>query len=158
MVDARVVLLPDEGWDRQRLAAERVGLGLVALLPDLPEVPADLPPRLVDARRIAWTAIWVNDHEVPGPVVLVAHGDAARLLPALSLSQRSAHRLVTGYVILDAPATPAPSLEWPDAPVWWVASPGADAVVAEGALSARLRGFHVLEGVEQAAAVATAAS
>lgn len=152
-----VILLPDEGWDRQRLAAELVGRGLAAFVPELPDVPRDLPPRLVDARRVALTALWLNDHRVPGPVVLVAHGDAARLLPALSLSQRSAHRLVTGYVILDAPATPAPSLEWPDAPVWWVASAAADAAVVEGALSARLRGFHVLEGVEEAAAVATAA-
>jgi hypothetical protein len=145
MVDAHVILLADDGWDRAALAAELVGRGLDAFLPELDDIPDHLPPQLRDAQAVARTAIWLNDRAVPGPVVIVAHGDSARLLPAIALSQRSAHRLVTGYVIVDAPATPAPSLDWPAAPVWWVATPDAAAEVAEGALSAGLRGFHVLE-------------
>lgn len=156
MPEAHVVLLPDTTWDQAPLAAEVVGHGVDAFVPVLSEIPDDLPPPLADARRVAMIAMWLNDHAVPAPIVLVAHGDCARLLPALSLAQRSAHRLVTGYVILDPPATPAPSLEWPDAPVWWVATATAPQPVIDGALSARLRGFHVMTEVAPVTAVLAA--
>lgn len=67
MVDAHVIVLPDAGWERAELAAELVGRGLDAFLPELGDIPAHLPPTLLDARRVALIALWLNDHRVPGP-------------------------------------------------------------------------------------------
>lgn len=144
MPDSSVVVLPFDFTDATALQAELVGRGISAYLPEIPEIPADMPERISDARRVAYTAIWLNEATVAAPIVLVCRGDAARLLPALAFSQRSSHRLITGYVIIDGP-TPAPAQEWPDAPVWWVLTPHADAELAEKSLTARLRGFHVVE-------------
>lgn len=143
MVIAGVLMLADEAA-AEPLAAELVGMGLQVRVPAVGVQQADLPAVLADARRVAAVAIWLRSNEVPGPLVVLARGEAARLLPALALSQRAAGRLVTGYVLVNAPS-PAPSMDWPDAPVWWVATDVAQSGTADGALSARLRGFEVVE-------------
>ncbi len=155
MQRTHVVLLPERGFDRQSVAAELVGAGIDCYLPELGEIADDLPPQLADARRVASIAQWLGSAKVEPPLLLVACGTAARLLPALSLSQRSSARLVVGYVVVDA-LSPAPSHEWPDAPVWWVATPGAPADVSAGALSADLRGFEVLSEVAVVPAIVRA--
>ncbi|MCB0915174.1 MAG: hypothetical protein H6525_02720 [Actinobacteria bacterium] len=152
MRSPHVVLLPGSGMDRSAVAAELVGDGIDCYCPPEAQLDPELPEQLADARRVAAVAQWLAGAAVPPPVVLVAAGSAARLLPALSLSQRSAARLVVGYVLIDAPS-PAPSHEWPDAPVWWVSTPAASAEVEAGALSADLRGFEVLSAGSAAAAV-----
>ncbi len=134
------------------VAAELVAAGIDCYLPEIEPIAADLPVQLADARRVAYVAKWLAAAEVAPPLLVVALGDTARLLPALSLSQRSAARLVVGYVVIDA-ASPAPSYEWPDAPVWWVATPEAGEEIVSGALSADLRGFEVLSGVAAVPAV-----
>jgi hypothetical protein len=143
MSERTAVLLPSTDWDPSALAAELVGAGMPCVVPDIAAIPADLPAQLADARRIALTAIWLNTHAVPGPITVVAHGSGARLLPAFGFSQRAGHRLVVGYVIVDA-APPAPAQDWPDAPVWWVHTSAAPQAVAQAALSAQLRGFRVI--------------
>lgn len=155
MPDASVVVLPFDFAGAGELCAELVGRGISTYLPQIPEMPADLPERLVDARRVAYTAIWLNDTAVPAPMIVVCHGEAARLLPGLAFSQRSSHRLISGYVIIDGP-TPAPAQDWPDAPVWWVATPQAPPEVAAMALTARLRGFEVVETAAPADVIARA--
>lgn len=50
------------------------------------------------------------------PVIVVAHGAGCAALPALALSQRTAHRRVGAYVLVE-PNAPASSDTWPDAPV-----------------------------------------
>lgn len=144
MPDSSVVVLPFGFDEASALQAELVGRGISAYLPEISPVAADTPERVADARRVAYTAIWLNEASVAAPIVVVCRGEAARLLPALAFSQRASHRLINGYVIIDGP-TPAPAQDWPDAPVWWVLTPDADPELAEKALTARLRGFHVVE-------------
>lgn len=153
MSDANVVILPFSCPDPISLQAEVVGLGKPCFLPDLATIPPDLPERIAEARRVALTALWLNAAQVSEPIVVVAFGPDARLLPALALAQRSAHRRVTGYVIVDGDA-PAPSNEWPDAPVWWVLTAQAPVELGEKMLTARLRGFEVVEGTALAAIAA----
>lgn len=50
------------------------------------------------------------------PLVIVAFGSDALLLPAVALAQRAAHRRVVGYLLVE-PALPPGSDTWPDAPV-----------------------------------------
>ena len=50
------------------------------------------------------------------PLVIVADGALALLLPAIALSQRSSRRRVGGYVLID-PDLPPVTDAWPDAPV-----------------------------------------
>lgn len=155
MPDSSVVVLPFHFPNAAALLAELVGRGISAYLPEIPGIPADTPERIADARRVAYTAIWLNQVSVAAPIVVVCHSEAARLLPALAFSQRSSHRLINGYVIIDGP-TPAPAQEWPDAPVWWVLTPDADTELAEKALTARLRGFQVVETPTPADVIAQA--
>lgn len=49
-------------------------------------------------------------------VFFIVHGSAAAQLPAIALAQRTAHRRVAGYLLVEADA-PASSDSWPDAPV-----------------------------------------
>lgn len=53
-------------------------------------------------RYVARAALEITAAGVRPPVVLVGHGGAGPLLPALGGAQRAAHRLVGGYVFLDA--------------------------------------------------------
>lgn len=144
MPESAVVILPFDYPDAPALQAELVGRGLPAFLPEIPQIEAEVPDRLADAKRVAYTAIWLNENAVSGPIVCVARGAAARLLPGLGFAQRSAHRLVSAYMIVDGP-TPAPAQEWPDAPVWWLLTPDAGAELADQVLTAKLRGFQVVE-------------
>lgn len=143
MAVANVVLIPDETWLRAALAAALEAWGVPSFCPALDEPPADLPTNLADSRRVALLAQWAKRELPEGPVVWVAHGQTARLLPGLAFAQRAAHRTIVGYVLVDA-ISPAPSLEWPDAPVTWVCTDAAPDGIAEGALSAELRGFRVV--------------
>lgn len=150
-----MIVLPFDYPDATALQAELVGRGISAYLPEIPEIPADMPERIGDARRVAYTSIWLNEASVAAPIVVVCRGLAARLLPGLAFSQRSSHRLISGYVIIDGP-TPAPAQEWPDAPVWWVLTPQADPELVEKTLTARLRGFNVVETATPADVIAQA--
>lgn len=71
-------------------------------------------------------------------------GTAGALAPALGFAQKAARRTVAAYVLVDAATPPAESRggDWPDAPVWFVASPGADQLEVN---QARLRGWTVVE-------------
>ncbi len=153
MAIAGVVLLAPDADAWRGLAAELVGRGLRVLVPPRADVPADLPPLLVDTRRVAAAATWLRSQDAAGPIVVVAVGECGRLLPALSLSQRAAGRLITGYVLVDS-RSPAPAMDWPDAPVTWVATGVGEGAQADGALPARLRGFEVVELPEQGDAAA----
>lgn len=143
MAVANVVLIPDGSWLRTGLAAALKARGVPSFCPTPDEPAADLPPNLADSRRVALLAQWSKRELPTGPVVWVAHGESARLLPGLAFAQRAAHRTIVGYVLVDA-NSPAPSLEWPDAPVTWISTDAAPDWITEGALSAELRGFRVV--------------
>ncbi|MQA93387.1 MAG: hypothetical protein GEV11_01675 [Streptosporangiales bacterium] len=70
---------------------------------------AVLVPRITDdesppyaARYVARAALEINAAAPATPLLLVAHSGAGPLLPAIGAAQRAAHRLVGGYVFLDA--------------------------------------------------------
>lgn len=64
------------------------------------------------------------------PLVIVAVGQLAGLMPAVALAQRAARRQVLAYVLID-PEYPAVSEGWPDARVYVLGSPGVDLRTAE---------------------------
>jgi hypothetical protein len=64
------------------------------------------------------------------PLVMVAVGDLAALLPAVALAQRAARRQVLAYVLID-PHYPPVSEGWPDARVYVLGSLGVDLRTAE---------------------------
>lgn len=73
----------------------------------VPEITDDDRPPYA-ARYVARAALEITAAGPRPPVVLVAHGDAGPLLPPIGAAQRAAHRLVGGYVFVDAwlPAPP----------------------------------------------------
>ena len=106
--------------------------GTVLTLTEITPVPG--PDDALSARMCA--AINLLD-PVP-PLVIVADGALALLLPAIALSQRSSRRRVSEYVLID-PALPPVTDGWPDAPVTLVSSDETSAAAVQG----RLRGWTV---------------
>lgn len=64
------------------------------------------------------------------PLVIVAEGEWAALLPGIALAQRSARRSVLAYVLID-PEYPEVSDTWPDTRVHVLGSEGFDVRTAE---------------------------
>lgn len=107
-------------------------MGTVVVLADLEPVPG--PEAALAARMCAA----ISALSPTPPLRIVAHGDLAQLLPAVALSQRSLHRPVDRYVLVD-PTLPAVTDSWPDAPVTVVAD---DEWVV---MQARLRGWELVD-------------
>jgi len=95
------------------------GLGAIRVVPP----PADAPLAARVCAEITHLA------PVP-PLIIIAVGELATLLPAVALAQRAARRQVLGYVLID-PEYPAVSEGWPDARVHALGSPGVDLRTAE---------------------------
>src|SRR5512139_1468506 len=68
--------------------------GLDVVAPDVPSVQG--------AGFIARAALIIAATAPRPPLVLVGHGEAGPLLPLIGAAQRAAHRLVGGYVFVDA--------------------------------------------------------
>jgi hypothetical protein len=85
----------------------------------VPEVTDDDRPPYA-GRYVARAALQITAAGAVPPVVLVAHGGAGPLLPPIGAAQRAAHRLVGGYVFVDAvlpgPPGSTPPKEPPEAP------------------------------------------
>jgi hypothetical protein len=109
-----------------------VTTGTVLTLADI--TPVDGPESALSARMCAA----INLLDPSPPLVIVAQGDHALLLPAIALSQRTAHRRVSGYVLID-PDLPPVGDTWPDAPVTVVT----DDTDSQASLQGRLRGWQV---------------
>jgi hypothetical protein len=137
----------------------------------VPEVADDDRPPY-GGRYVARAALGIGAAGVRPPLVLVAHGDAGPLLPAIGAAQRAAHRLVGAYVFLDArlpgPGTSRPYLDeevptgltvrerdagffaeeppmaqdWPDAPCGYLVTSDRH---QDQARQARMRGWEVRE-------------
>jgi hypothetical protein len=80
----------------------------------VPEIADDDRPPYA-GRYVARAALEIGAASVKPPVVLVAHGDAGPLLPPVGAAQRAAHRLVGGYVFVDA-VLPGPGADHRDRP------------------------------------------
>ena len=109
----------------------------VLVLADIEPVPG--PEEALVARLCAA----INAGEPQPPLTIVAHGPWARHLPAVALAQRSSHRTVDRYVLIE-PELPAVTDSWPDAPVTLVSDD--DWLAMQG----RLRGWDVLPSAEYA--------
>ena len=118
-------MLPDPLWaDRSSvvMSVENAGLGVV-------DVAAPMEAKAVCAALIG--------ADVTPPLVVVAHGDACQLLPAVALSLRTQHRDTAGYVLVDPDAPPSTDT-WPEAPVTVVSTTQEDGT--------SLRGWQVVSG------------
>jgi hypothetical protein len=127
----------------------------VAPTPDTPAEPGSPEDRLAIAGWVADQAVAITMARLDTPLILVSAGEANRGLPALGLSQRAARHTVVGYVMVDGPAA-SPSradVDWPDAPVLYLRTPGAP---PHGLPTARLRGWATVSGDPVATVVAHA--
>jgi len=108
----------------------------------------DVPSRLVRAEAgpvslAARTCSAISGMAPSAPLTVVAFGDSALLLPAVALAQRTAHRLVVEYVLVDAELPPVTET-WPDARVTVVTDDDGSAASVQG----RLRGWSVVGHAE----------
>ena len=130
----RVLVLPDPSWvDREATVAAigRHGLGVL-------DVDAPMESKAVCASLIG--------ADISPPLVVVAHGDACLLLPAVALSLRTQHRDTAGYVVIDPDAPPATDV-WPESPVVIVSTTEQDGT--------SLRGWPIVSGRDDIARVVT---
>ena len=88
----------------------------------------------------ARTCLAINNLAPEAPLSIVTFGESALLLPAIALSQRTAHRRVAEYLLID-PALPPVTESWPDARVTVVT----DDADSPASLQGRLRGWVVLD-------------
>ena len=105
-------------------------IATVLTLGELPEL-ADLQPIAVDPDDnesiplIARVCAAITRLAPAPPLVIVAEGEWAKLLPGIALAQRAARRAVRAYVLVD-PVLPAVSEQWPEARVHALGRPGFD--------------------------------
>lgn len=112
--------------------------GLVDIADDILIVePAPGPDESMGARICASIRLL----DPPGPLVVVAFGSGALHLPAVALAQRSTHRRVVAYLLIE-PELPKVGDVWPDAPVSVVSSDDWTST------QARLRGWELLHSLE----------
>lgn len=126
-----MVVLPSQRSSvRASVIAELRSLGATVLDVDLPSAAA--------APLAVRTCAAIVTARPTSPLLVVALSDGAELVASVALSQRTAHRAVTGYVLID-PETDPSAPDWPDAPVLAIVTE------AEGdaARRARLRGWQV---------------
>jgi hypothetical protein len=123
-------MLPDASWaDRDLVIAsiEQIGLGVLDIASPL------------ESKAVCAAIIYA---EVNPPLVVVAHGDACQVLPAVALSLRTQHRDTAGYVLVDPDAPPSTDT-WPEAPVTVVSTTQEDGT--------SLRGWPIVSAANDAA-------
>ena len=116
------------------LADELRTHGFHVVVPHPAQDPATGP------RFVAGAALAIGAAAPQPPLVLIGHGPAGPLVPAVAAAQRAAHRLVGGYVFIDA-ELPTPAGDWPDAPCGYLSTQPAD----DRARRATIRGWNVAE-------------
>ena len=112
MSSGTIIILPGGAAEfRATLLREITDLGGFAFSIDIP--PVSVAPMSV--------LICAQLHELDplGPLVLVAPASSVDFLPAVALAQRTAHRRVAAYYLID-PHTDPTGPEWPDAPVYLI--------------------------------------
>lgn len=95
-----------------------------------PDVITIVVPFISPAPTAVQVCADIHQRNPRAPIVIVAEGDLAELLPSVALAQRSAHRAVAGYVLI-SPTLGPPGLDWPDAPVLILSSDDADERMAK---------------------------
>lgn len=145
MLELLVALLPPapgQQWERREIAAELAAYGYaVRIVPELDDqgVGAELDAA---GAWVAHCALDLSTVEPDLPVLLVAHGQATRWIPAVGFAASAGHRLVVGYVLVEG-ELPRPGFhDWPDAPVAYIGE--------REATLAGLRGWDVMPGDDMA--------
>lgn len=127
----RVLVLPDPSWDEREDVLVAIEQGGHRVL----DISTPMDSKFVCAAII-------NASLTP-PLVVIAHGDACRLLPSVALSLRTQHRATSAYVLVDPDAPPSTDT-WPEAPVF---------VVSRSEPNGRsLRGWDVVSATDGIAA------
>jgi hypothetical protein len=103
-------------------------LGSVVLVTDEGGMPVDVAPDVTitlphvsTSPRSVLACAAIHQQAPPAPLVIVTQGALLDLLPSIALAQRTAHRTVAGYVLID-PQIGGPLPDWPDAPVMVISS------------------------------------
>ena len=126
-------MLPTSSWGE--LYAQQVSSGTIIILPGgAAEFRATLLREITDLGGFAFSIdippvsvapmsvlICAQLHELDplGPLVVLAPTSSVDFLPAVALAQRTAHRRVAAYYLID-PLTDPTGPEWPDAPVYLI--------------------------------------
>lgn len=145
LVIALLPPLPGQQWSWREVAAELAAYGHdVRIIEDLHDEEFN-GPLDQDGAWVAHCALDLAILPTDTPLLLVAAGDAARLVAAVGFSQRASRRQVVGYVLVDGDL-PKPGLQdWPDAPVTYIGQ--------REATLAGLRGWEVIGGDDIGAAL-----
>jgi hypothetical protein len=85
-----------------------------------PDVTVTLPHISTSPRSVLACAA-IHRQAPTAPLVIVTQGALLDLLPSIALAQRTAHRAVAGYILID-PVIGALLPDWPDAPVLTISS------------------------------------
>lgn len=123
-------MLPTSSWGE--LYAQQVSSGTIIILPGgAAEFRATLLREITDLGGFAFSidipavsvapmsvliCAQLHEHDPLGPLVVVAPASSVDFLPAVALAQRTAHRRVAAYYLID-PLNDPTGPEWPDAPV-----------------------------------------
>lgn len=145
LVIALLPPLPDEQWSWREIAAELAAYGYaVQIVEDLHE--EEFSGQLdLDGAWVSHCALDLAALSADAQLLLVAHGDSARLVAAVGFSQRAARRQVVGYVLVEGDLPKPGTQDWPDAPVTYVGE--------REATLAGLRGWEIVPGADIAAAL-----
>lgn len=122
---AELPATPFEPWKDQRsIAGGLVGYGVNTYVVPPPE-PADpgLDLKTATAHWVAHIALNLTQAQPTKPILLVAHGAAGQLLPAIGFAQKASRRPVAGYVVIDGQLPKVGAADWPDAPVTFIRTP-----------------------------------
>lgn len=134
-----VVLLPQPGPADQDTPDPDVRTDLLAALRAAGASVIDIDLPSADAAPLSVrTCAAILQAGPVSPMLVVAIGAGASLLPAVALAQRTAHRAVAGYVLVEPDSDPS-AQDWPDAPVLVIGDDGGPALHR-----ARLRGWDTL--------------
>lgn len=140
-----IIILPGGAAEfRSTLMREITDLGGFAFSIDIPPVSVAPMSVLICAQ--------IHENDPLGPLVVVAPPSSVDFLPAVALAQRTAHRRVAAYYLID-PLTDPTGPEWPDAPVYLTQLTGTTA-----SRLPELRGWQDLKvkGIDQLATVLVA--
>lgn len=119
---AELPATPFKPWKDQRsIAGGLVGYGVNTYVVPPPE-PADpeLDLKTATAHWVAHIALNLTQAQPVKPILLVAHGAAGQLLPAIGFAQKASRRPVAGYVVVDGQLPKVGAADWPDAPVTFI--------------------------------------
>ncbi len=136
--------LPGEQWSWREVAAELAAYNYrVRIVPDLPAEATPEGGLDLAGAWVAHCALELATEVGRPPALLVAQGEAGRMLTALGFAQKASRRRVVGYVLVDGDLPKPGVQDWPDAPVTYIG--GREAHAAE------LRGWDLLDGGDLAA-------